>query len=129
MNNASNPKTVHKPGGAYSHVVSVPPNAGWLVISGQVGVDPKGKLKDGIRAQAEQAFRNVLACLKDNGMAKKDLVKFTVFLTDPRHIEIYRAARKRVIGDATLPASTLLVVDGLASPDMLIEIEALAAKA
>ena len=66
--------------------------------------------------------------LKDNGMAKKDLVKFTVFLTDPRHIEIYRAARKKVIGDATIPASTLLVVNGLASPDMLIEIEALAAK-
>jgi enamine deaminase RidA (YjgF/YER057c/UK114 family) len=128
MNSAANPKTVHKPAGAYSHVVAVPANANWLVISGQVGVDPKGKLQTGIRAQAEQVFRNILACLKDNGMAKKDLVKFTVFLTDPRHIEIYRAARKKVIGDATLPASTLLVVNGLASPDMLIEIEALAAK-
>ena len=62
-------------------------------------------------------------------MAKKDLVKFTVFLTDPRQIDAYRQARKKVIGDATLPASTLLVIDGLASPDMLIEIEAQAAKA
>jgi 2-iminobutanoate/2-iminopropanoate deaminase len=129
MNTAANPKTVHKPGGAYSHVVAVPANANWLVISGQVGVDQKGKIKDGIRAQAEQAFRNILACLKDNGMAKKDLVKFTVFLTDPRHIDVYRAVRKKVIGDATIPASTLLIVNGLASPDMLIEVEALAAKA
>jgi len=61
-------------------------------------------------------------------MAKKDLVKFTVFVTDLRHIDDYRAARKKVIGDAALPASTLLIVDGLASPDIEIEIEAMAAK-
>ena len=93
-----------------------------------VGLDAKGKLQPGIRKQAEQVFRNILACLKDGGMAKKDLVKFTVFLTDSRHIAEYRAARKKVIGDATVPASPLLIVNGLASPDMLIEIEATAAK-
>ena len=124
-----NPKDNAKPLGAYSHSVRVPPNAEWLVISGQVGLDSKGKLQPTVRKQAEQAFRNVLNCLKANGMAKKHLVKFTVFLTDPRSIEDYRAARKRVIGDTTLPASTLLIVDGLASPDMLIEVEATAAKA
>jgi enamine deaminase RidA (YjgF/YER057c/UK114 family) len=129
MNQFVNPKASHKPAGAYSHSVKVPAGSDWLVIAGQVGVNGKGQLQDGARKQAEQAFRNILACLKENGMAKKDLVKFTVFVTDPRHVDAYRAARKKVIGDATLPASTLLVVDGLASPDMLIEIEATAAKA
>lgn len=129
MNQAGNPKSVHKPGGAYSHTVRVPANAEWLVISGQVGVDAKGRIQPGIRKQAEQAFRNILACLKENGMRKKDIVKFTVFLTDSRHIPDYRAARKKVMGDAILPASTLLIVDGLASPDMLIEVEATAARA
>ncbi|MDP6831231.1 MAG: RidA family protein [Alphaproteobacteria bacterium] len=128
MNEFVNPKANAKPAGAYSHSVKVPPGAEWLVIAGQVGIDGKGKLQPGIRKQAEQCFRNILNCLKENGMAKKHLVKFTVFLTDPRSIEPYRAARKKVIGDATLPASTLLIVDGLASPDMLIEIEATAAK-
>jgi 2-iminobutanoate/2-iminopropanoate deaminase len=128
MNKAENPKAVRAPIGAYSHVVAVPAGASWLVISGQVGVDAKGKVKDGIRAQTEQAFRNILACLKDQGLSKKDLVKFTVYLTDPRHIDIYRAARKKVIGDTTLPASTLLIVTGLASPDLLVEVEAFAAK-
>jgi 2-iminobutanoate/2-iminopropanoate deaminase len=129
MNVKSNPKGVRSPAGAYSHTVTVPANAEWLVISGQVGVDPKGKVVDGIRKQAEQAFRNILACLKENGMAKKDLVKFTIFLTDARFIPEYRAARKKLIGDGTLPASTLLVVDALAAPEMLIEVEAMAAKA
>ena len=129
MNQLVNPKAVHKPLGAYTHSVKVPRDAEWLIMSGQVGINAKGQLADGIRKQTEQVFRNILACLRENGMRKSDLVKFTVFLTDPRHVEPYRAARKKVIGDATLPASTLLIIDGLASPDMLIEIEASAAKA
>ena len=123
-----NPKSVHKPAGAYSHSAKIPAGAELLVVAGQVGVDPKGKLQDGIRKQAEQAFRNILAILRENGMQKRHLVKFTVYLTDPRDIEAYRAARKKVIGDAVLPPSTLLIIDGLASPEMLIEIEAMAAK-
>ena len=92
-------------------------------------MNAKGQVLDGIRKQAEQTFRNILACLRENGMRKNDLVKFNVYLTDSRHIEPYRAARKKFIGDVTLPTSTLLIIDGLASPDLLIEVEALAAKA
>ncbi len=128
MNEFVNPKNSHKPVGAYTHSVRIPRDSDILMIAGQVGVDAKGKLQDGIKKQAEQAFRNVVACLRANKMAKGDLVKLTVFLTDPRHVDAYRAARKKVIGDATLPASTLLVIDGLATPDMLIEIEGMAAK-
>lgn len=129
MNEFVNPKNSHKPVGAYTHSVRIPRDSDLLMIAGQVGVDAKGKLQDGIRRQAEQAFRNVVNCLRANKMNKGDLVKLTVFLTDPRHVDAYRAARKKVIGDDTLPASTLLVVDGLASPDMLIEVEGMAAKA
>jgi 2-iminobutanoate/2-iminopropanoate deaminase len=128
MNKTLNPKSVHAPVGVYSHTVNVPPSARWVAVAGQVGMNAKGALAKGIRRQAEQAFRNVLACLRENGMRKQDLVKLTVFLTDARLIADYRAARARVLGDATRPASTLLIVAGLASPDMLIEIEAWAAK-
>jgi len=128
MSEASNPKTVHPPLGRYSHTVKVPPSAEWLVVSGQVGIDAKGRLASGIARQAEQAFRNVLACLKAHGMTKKHLVKFTVLLTDSRFIPDYRAARSKVIGDELVPASTLMIVAGLAAPDLLVEIEALAAK-
>jgi enamine deaminase RidA (YjgF/YER057c/UK114 family) len=128
MNEKLNPPGVHTPGGAYSHTVKVPPGATWLAIAGQVGVDPKGKLVAGFQRQAEQAFRNLVACLRAHKMGKQDLVKLTVFLTDPRNIEAYRAARRKVLGDDVLPASTLLIIDGLASPEMLIEIEGYAAK-
>lgn len=128
MNEQSNPQRVHEPLGAYSHCVKVPRDAEWLSVAGQVGLDTKGKLRTGIEKQAEQAFRNILACLRDNKMDKRDLVKLTIFLTDARHIEAYRAVRRKVLGDEVRPTSTLLIVDGLASPDMLIEVEAWAAK-
>ena len=123
-----NPRANHKPMGAYFHSVKVPHDAEWRVISGQIGINAKGRLQAGPRKQAEQVFRNILTCLRENGMSKKHLVKLTTFVTDPRYIEDYRAARKKLIGDTVVPASTLLVVDGLAKPDIVIEIEGLAAK-
>ena len=129
MNEFVNPKNSHKPLGAYSHSVRVPRDSDLLIVAGQVGVNAKGQIQPGIRKQAEQAFRNVLAALRANRMNKGDLVRLQVFLTDPRFVDDYRAARKKVIGDDVKPASTLLIVDGLASPDLLIEVEAMAAKA
>ena len=129
MNFSSNAAAVHKPLGKYCHTTLVPASARWLVVSGQVGIDKNGKLATNLRKQAEQCFRNILACLRENRMRKGDLVKTTVYLTDSRFVDDYRLARSRIIGDATLFTSTLVVVDGLASPDILIEIEAWAAKA
>ena len=129
MNTFTNPKQIHPPLGAYSHTVRVPPNATWLVLAGQVGVNSKGGIQTGMRRQAEQAFRNVLAGLRANAMGKADLVKLVVYVTESRLIEEYRAARAKVIGEDALPVSTLVVVDGLAHPDMLVEVEAWAAKA
>jgi enamine deaminase RidA (YjgF/YER057c/UK114 family) len=128
MNIASNPATIHKPQGAYTHTIKIPAGSDWVILAGQVGVDSAGRLAVGARKQAEQAFKNILAGLREHRMGKQDLVKFTVYLTDSRFIEDYRAARRRIIGDATRPTSTLLIVQGLAAPDMLIEIEAWAAK-
>ena len=129
MNVSSDSADVHKPLGKYCHTTLVPASARWLVVSGQVGIDKNGKLATKFRKQAEQCFRNILACLRENRMRKGDLVKTTVYLTDSRFVDDYRLARSRVIGDVTLFTSTLVVVDGLASPDILIEIEAWAAKA
>ena len=129
MNECSNPGSVHAPLGAYSHTAKVPAGSDWLVVAGQVGIDAGGVLASGAREQAAQTFRNIVECLAANRMDRGDIVKFTVFLTDARFIEDYRAARRDVIGDEYKPPSTLLIVAGLASPDILVEIEAFAAKA
>ena len=128
MNTPLNPTTVCKPLAAYSQTVSVPADAQWVVIAGQIGVNRNGKLASGIRKQAEQALRNVVACARAGGMQKRDLVKITIYLTDPRFVSEFRVARKKILGDDIVPTSTMLIVQGLASPDMLVEVEAWAAK-
>ena len=128
MNRIHNPKTIAAPGGRYSHGVEVPPNARWLYVSGQVGVAPNGEVPAAIGPQVENCWRNILAILADAGMGLGDVVKVTVLLIRDSDISAYREARDRVIGDAR-PASTLMVISRLASPDYLVEIEAVAAKA
>ena len=60
-------------------------------------------------------------------MGLDNLVKVTVFLTDPDYIEAWRAEQKKAFGDV-VPASTLLIVSRLARPEFLVEVEAIAAK-
>ena len=57
-----------------------------------------------------------------------DIVKVTTFLTDSRFIVPYRTVRDRFFAEPPYPASTLLIVAGLADPGMLVEIEAVAAR-
>jgi len=121
-----NPKTVAPPFSRYSHGVEAPDNARWLHVSGQVGVTPEGKVLDGAEAQIEQAWRNVLSVLAAAGMGPRDLVKVTTFLIDRADLPTARAVRDRMLQGAE-PASTLLFVAGLASPDWQVEIEATAA--
>ena len=128
MNEAMNPKTVHKPLGTYSHTMKIPANAEWLVISGQVGINAKGIVAPGAKRQAEQAYRNIGTCLRASKMTKEHLIKLTIYLTDSRYVDDARAARLKIFGDAVQPTSTLVVVDALAAPEYLVEVEAWAAK-
>lgn len=121
-----NPQTVAPPFSRYSHGVEVSAGARWLYISGQVGVTPEGKVADGAAAQIEQAWRNVLSVLEAAGMGPRDLVKVTTFLIDRADLPTARTVRDSMLQGAE-PASTLLFVAGLASPDWLVEIEAIAA--
>lgn len=122
-----NPKSVSV-AGKYSLGVEVPPEARVLYVSGQVGVDSAGKLHDGIEAQSEQVWKNIGEVLKAGGMDFRDIVKLTVFLTDSRFIPAFREVRGKYVGQEPYPASTLLVVAGLADPSMLVEVEVVAAK-
>ena len=123
-----NPSTIAAAFSNYSLAVEAPAQARWLHVSGQVGVAPDGSLAEGPEAQMETAFRNILAILGSAGMGPHDLVKVTVFLTRSEDVGLYRGVRDRMLAGAT-PASTLLIISALASPDWLVEIEAIAAAA
>ncbi len=123
-----NPATTAPPTGMYSHGIEVPPQARWLYITGQVGIDAEGRTATTIEEQCRLTWWNIEQVLAAADMGIRDLVRVNTYVIDPRYIEPYRVARDAVLGDAR-PASTVLVVSMLALPEFWVEIEAVAAKA
>lgn len=128
MNRPHNPQGVHAPLSLYAHGIEVPAGARWLHISGQIGMGPDGKVGQTFEEQVEIAWSNLTAILKSAGMGVGDLVKVTTFLTRREDIKANRAARDRHMAGAKA-ASTMVLISGLAMPELLIEVEAHAAKA
>ena len=126
MLRSHNPGSIAPPLSRYSHAIEAPAGARWLHVSGQVGIKPDGTLAEGIEAQIEQALLNVFAVLKSAGMSRHHLVKLSVFLLDQQNVGAFRTIRDKLLLPAE-PASTLLIVTGLARPEFLVEIEAIAA--
>ncbi|HUL04759.1 MAG TPA: RidA family protein [Candidatus Acidoferrum sp.] len=128
MHKRLNPPTVVKPFSRYSQAVEVPANARWLHISGQVGATQDGTILKGFEAQAKQCWANINAILAAAGMGAEDLVKANIFVTNADTVAASRKIRDEALKGAE-PASTFLVVAALAHPDLVVEIEAVAAKA
>ena len=120
-----NPPGVAPPIGAYSHVAIVPPGRGLIVLAGQIGNAPDGKLADTVDAQFEAALRNVATLLASQGATPRDLVKLTIYLVQPLDPNRARAARAALL-DGAAPPSTLVYVSRLARPEILVEVEATA---
>jgi enamine deaminase RidA (YjgF/YER057c/UK114 family) len=121
-----NPPTVSPPFSRYSQGALASPGLRWLHVSGQVGMRPDGGILSGIEAQMHQTWDNVLGVLATAGMTPDHLVKVNVFLTRAQDVALYREIRdERLEGRA--PAATLVIVAGLARPELLVEIEAVAA--
>jgi enamine deaminase RidA (YjgF/YER057c/UK114 family) len=114
--------------GKYSDGMLVQPDLRWVFTSGTPGLMPDGTCPEGITAQAEWAWRNVLAILEEGGMGVQDLVKVTHYLTRAQDIPAYVAVRARFLGEVR-PASMLLVVPALVRPEFVVEVEACAARA
>ena len=98
-----------------------------IFLRGQVGSDFEGNVV-GIgdpAAQADQAMRNVDQLLREAGSKLEDICKITVYITD----RAYREAVYQQIGTwlkGVYPVSTGLIVQGLARPEWLMEIEVMA---
>jgi 2-iminobutanoate/2-iminopropanoate deaminase len=99
-----------------------------VFISGQVALDGKGKLvgENDVAAQVEQVFANLRSVVEACGGTLDDVVKITIYVTDASYRPAVAAARQRHFKEGQYPASTYLVVAGLAVPQLLVEIEAVA---
>ena len=126
QNRVMNPETIAAPIGAYSHAVEVPEGSRVMFIAGQVGIDRDGGVPADFRSQAKNAWDNLMRILEHNGMRMKDVVKINHFLTDAADLPAYNEVRSEFLGEER-PSSTLLIVAGLARPELRVEVEMIAA--
>jgi enamine deaminase RidA (YjgF/YER057c/UK114 family) len=108
----------------YSHVAKAGKT---LYIAGQVARDIQGRLvgRGDFDAQARQVYTNLKNILQEAGSGLKNIVKTTTILTHYGHVENYKKIRNEFFGEI-MPPNTLMVIESLASPDFMIEVEAIA---
>jgi enamine deaminase RidA (YjgF/YER057c/UK114 family) len=117
----------HNP--AFSNVVVVTGNVSTIYIGGQDAVDADGNIigVGDIAAQTEQALHNLGVALAAAGGRPEHIVKWNVLIVDGQDFAAGYAAFQRVWGDRPNPAViTAAIVNGLAHPDFLVEIDAVA---
>lgn len=99
-----------------------------IYVRGQIGqnLDTSESVGIGdVEAQTEQAMSNINDLLAEAGARMDHLVKLTIYLVDPRLREtVYRTIGRWTQG--VHPISTGLVISGLARPEWLVEVDAIA---
>jgi len=128
MRESINPPSLPPPAG-YSQVVRVSGGT-TIYIAGQVAWDEDGQLVGAtdFEAQTRQVFHNLAVALAVFDAALSDLIKIGIYVVDHDNskLQTIRLVRDKFFGDITPPASTLLGVAGLAVPDLMIEVDAIA---
>lgn len=128
-----NPDAINKPRAPYSHVAAVAAGAKLVAIAGQVSIDRAGNVVGpyDIEKQAAQVFANLGEALRAAGGDWNNVVQFMSFLTRREDIPAFAAFRvrefPRLFPGGAYPPNTLLIVAGLASEEIVLEVQVLAA--
>src|SRR5437667_7813727 len=123
-----NPDGISKPFSNYSHVVTAESAQKLVFCAGQVAADVNGKVlpPDDFEAQAKLVMKNLRSALAAGGAKISDVTKVTIYICNPHDVPKARGILFDYFGE-TPPASTLCILRGLANPNFLLEVEAIAA--
>ena len=112
----------------YHHYIRVDEPRSLIFLSGQLSRDAEGKLVGAgdMAEQTRQCIRNMRTVLESAGGTLEDIVSLVVYTTDMRQFQEIVAARTEFFV-AKLPSSTIVEVNHLADPGLLIEFQAIAA--
>ena len=112
----------------YNHFVRVDNPGSLIFLSGQLSRDAEGKQvgPGDMAEQTRQAIRNMRTVLEAAGGTLEDIVSTTVYATDIRLFKEIVQARTEFFA-TSLPTSTMVEVNHLADPGLMVEIQAIAA--
>jgi len=114
---------------AFTNVVVVTGNVKTIYIGGQDSIDNKQQIigKGDLKAQVEQVFKNVEIALEAAGATLQDVIKWNLYIVQGQSVQEGFAAFQSLgkkLGKP--PAISAMFVSGLAHPDFLIEMDAIA---
>ena len=101
---------------------------GMLYLSGHAAISESGELVGigDFDMQAQATFQSLQRTLRAGGSDLSQVIKVTIYLTDMSHFEKIVALREKWFTEP-YPADTIVEVNSLALPELMIEIEAIAA--
>lgn len=127
MSRAVNPPGASIPGISQAIVVE---GGDLMFLSGHVPFRPDGTIAGpDLQAQLNQVFANIERTLAAAGIGFADVVRLTIYVRDYsiEQLPVIRAVRDRFVEAARPPASALIGVAALFHPDVLVEVDAIAA--
>lgn len=126
-----NPEGLHDPiPFGYSHTAVIPAGAELVLVSGQYGSDANGAVvSPDFAEQVQQAFRNLSTALAAHGLDLSHVVQLRTYVVNPDFEKLGTIGQAVGSGSGgTLPTQTVIGVASLAMPDILFEVEAVAAR-
>ena len=115
----------------YSHAVTIAAPAKLIYVSGQISLGPDGSVigAGDVRRQCEQVFENLAAVLGAAGAGWGDVVKMNAYMVgmSDENVAVFREVRAKYLIPGQRPASTFVGVARLVQPELLIEVEVVAA--
>jgi len=114
---------------AFTNVIVVTGQVKTIYIGGQDAVDASGTIvgKGNIKQQTEQVLNNLQVALKAGGAELEHVIKWNVYIVQGQPLQSGFEAFQRVWGRRpNPPAITAMFVSGLANPDFLVEMDAIA---
>jgi enamine deaminase RidA (YjgF/YER057c/UK114 family) len=113
----------------FTNVVVVEGLVRTVYVGGQNAVDASGNIvgKGDIAAQTEQVLANVRAALAAGGAGPEHVIKWNLLVVEGVSLqEGFSAFQRAWVATPNPPAITMAYVAGLANPDFLVEMDAIA---